>query len=72
MNWTIISADAAETAESGSFDPAQNLSNPPDQDQTATLCHSPPAAAAAATMVPPEHAPTTSPAPDETITQPER
>ncbi|XP_070784987.1 inositol 1,4,5-triphosphate receptor associated 2 [Enoplosus armatus] len=57
--------EALDTAESHFSGPAQNLSNSPEQDQAATLSNTPPTAAE---MVPPV---STSPGPDETITQSE-
>ncbi|XP_041820247.1 inositol 1,4,5-triphosphate receptor associated 2 [Chelmon rostratus] len=60
------STKAPETAESNACGPAQNLSSSPEQDQTVTLSSTPPTAAE---MVPPEHIPSTTPGPDENVTQ---
>lgn len=67
-HFSLVSADAEalETAESHSCGPDQNVSNSPEQDQKATLSNTPPTAAE---MVPPN---STSPGPDEAITQSER
>ncbi|KAK9525541.1 hypothetical protein VZT92_016235 [Zoarces viviparus] len=58
-------AEALETAESPSCGQTQNLSNSAEPDQTVTLSNTPPTAAQ---MVPPS---STSPGPDETMTQTE-
>ncbi|XP_032360832.1 inositol 1,4,5-triphosphate receptor associated 2 isoform X1 [Etheostoma spectabile] len=58
-------AEALETAESSSCGPTESLSNSPEQDQMVTLSNTPPTAAQ---IVPPD---STSPGPDENITQTE-
>ncbi|XP_035851762.1 inositol 1,4,5-triphosphate receptor associated 2 isoform X2 [Sander lucioperca] len=58
-------AEALETAESSTCGPTKNLSNSPEQDQMVTLSNTPPTAAQ---MDPPD---STSPGPDENITQTE-
>lgn len=64
----LISADAEalETAESPSCGSGQNLSNSSDQDQMVTFSNTPPTAVE---MVPPD---STSPGPDDAVTQSER